>query len=137
MRTLIEKRTVSVLASRKNVPSAANQAHKAFLAAIPQGSVTEFVKADINLHIALVDGLRSPRMSRMYAAIIGEVELCMAQVQTDRLLPVHVMAREHEGILQAIKTGDEALSVTRLEQHIERARTRLLHYREVGISTPS
>ncbi|MGW1668167.1 hypothetical protein [Streptomyces sp. NPDC002324] len=55
---------------------------------------------------SLVDVLGSPRLTRVDASLMGEMRLCMAQVQTYKLLRIIEIADEHPAILTAIADGD-------------------------------
>ncbi|MBU1588514.1 MAG: GntR family transcriptional regulator [Actinobacteria bacterium] len=123
-RAVVESAAMASLARSGSVPAAALAAHRALL-----GS-TEFAHHDIAFHRALVAGQSSPRLTRMHALLMGEIELCIAQVQSAELLTSAEVARQHQGILDAITAGDPdaAASVTR--DHIVGARDRLLGHHE-------
>lgn len=127
-RGFLEREVMLALAKRKRVPQAALDAMERIRHAIDDPSLTRLVQADVAFHQALVDSLESPRLSRMYASIMGEAHLCMAQVQAHRLLHPTIIASEHEGIMTAIKAGNGRLAVRRINAHLERARSQLLGY---------
>ena len=120
-RTLIECAAISALCSGGTIPAEALQAHRALHA-----SATDFAAHDIAFHRALVEGQPSPRLTRMHALLMGEIELCIGQVQAGRLLSAVDVAAQHQGILDAITAGDAPLAELRTRQHIHGARDVLL-----------
>lgn len=128
-RTFLERDVVATLAKRKHVPAAAISALRAFDEAAEAEQLTGIVRADIDFHVALVHALGSPRVDRMYDAVIGEAHLCMAQVQAHRLLSASTIAAEHHAIVDAIKAGRKN-AADLLVHHLESARDRLVGYVE-------
>jgi DNA-binding GntR family transcriptional regulator len=80
----------------------------------------------MRFHTSLVDALESDRTSKIYHGLVSEVKLCMLQLQGQRLLSPAVIAADHQSILDHIAAGDEEGAVTVLDQHLERARDRLV-----------
>lgn len=117
-RAVVESAAVARLDS---IPSAALAAHHELLAA---GS--DFAQQDIAFHRALVAGQSSTRLARMHSLIMGEVELCIGQVQSAHLLSATDVATQHQGILDAIVAGDSARAATLTSEHIAVSRDRLL-----------
>jgi DNA-binding GntR family transcriptional regulator len=64
--------------------------------------IHEFVEADLGFHLALLDSVNSPRLTRLYRAIQGEIHLTM--VQSRRVLGASRIHKEHEAILEAVIT---------------------------------
>ena len=56
-----------------------------------------FAQEDIAFHRALVAGQPSPRLARMHALLMGEIELCIGQVQAHHLLTAREVARAAPG----------------------------------------
>jgi len=121
-RAVIESAAVAGLAA---VPADAMTAHRALLA-----SDEHFAANDIAFHRALVAGQPSPRLARMHALLMGEIELCIGQVQAAHLLTVSEVGAQHQGILDAITAGDAQTASRLMTEHIATSRDRLLsHYR--------
>jgi len=121
-RAVIESAAVAGLAA---VPADAMTAHRALLA-----SDEHFAANDIAFHRALVAGQPSLRLARMHALLMGEIELCIGQVQAAHLLTVSEVGAQHQGILDAITAGDAQTASSLMTEHIATSRDRLLsHYR--------
>jgi DNA-binding GntR family transcriptional regulator len=125
-RILVEEATMRNLAAERRIPVEAEQAHRDLLAHVANDDRAALARDDIAFHRALATGQRSPRLSRMHAIIMGEVELCIGQVQADRLMLPEVIAEHHAAILEAIRVGDVELSGRLVREHIESAREYLL-----------
>ena len=120
-RAVIESAAVAALEA---VPVDAMTAHRALLA-----SDEHFAKNDIAFHRALVAGQPSPRLARMHALLMGEIELCIGQVQAAHLLTATEVGAQHQGILDAITAGDAQTASRLTREHIAGSRDRLLsHY---------
>ena len=120
-RAVIESAAVAALQA---VPVDAMTAHRALLA-----SDEHFAKNDIAFHRALVAGQPSPRLARMHALLMGEIELCIGQVQAAHLLTASEVGAQHQGILDAITAGDTQTASRLTREHIAGSRDRLLsHY---------
>ena len=120
-RAVIESAAVAALEA---VPVDAMTAHRALLA-----SDEHFAKNDIAFHRALVAGQPSPRLARMHALLMGEIELCIGQVQAAHLLTASEVGAQHQGILDAIIAGDAQTASRLTREHIAGSRDRLLsHY---------
>jgi DNA-binding GntR family transcriptional regulator len=126
-RAIIESAAIAGLSRHGTIPAAALAAHRA----LQQRARTEtgFAHEDIAFHRELVSGQPSARLARLHALLMGEIELCIGQVQAHQLLTARDVARQHQGILDAVTAGD-AISAARLtREHIEGTRARLLaHY---------
>jgi DNA-binding GntR family transcriptional regulator len=62
----------------------------------------------------------------MHQLLMGEIELCIGQVQARHLLDAREVARQHQGILDAVTSGDAAAAAELTRNHIEGARDRLI-----------
>lgn len=92
-------------------------------------SAAPLARADIAFHRALVEGQPSPRLARLHALLMGEIELCTGQVQSHRLLALADVVDQHQRILDAVAAGDAERAAQLTRAHIEGARDRLLaHY---------
>lgn len=121
-RAVIEAAAIAALAATGTVPAGAVAAHRALTAS------AEFARHDIAFHRALVAGQSSPRLTRMHSLLMGEIELCMGQVQSAQLLTSEEIARQHQGILDAITAGDPDAAASLARDHIAGARDRLLDH---------
>jgi DNA-binding GntR family transcriptional regulator len=120
-RAVVESAAVAALAAAGSVPVDAMAAHRALLA-----SADRFAEQDIAFHRALVAGQPSPRLVRMHALLMGEIELCIGQVQVSHLLTSEEVAVQHQGILDAISAGDVVVASRLTAEHIAGSRDRLL-----------
>lgn len=119
VRIPIEVGVVGVVAAQGPPPTAASQAVES-LAAVPADAPhSRFVEADLAFHRALVGSVGSPRLSRLYAALSGEIHLTM--VQSRYVLGRDRIVREHREVLEALQGGDAPLAVARMRAHLEGA----------------
>ena len=123
-RVVVETAAVRRLAAGGSIPAEALRAHRELLAVDP--GTGAFARLDAEFHRALVAGQPSPRLARLHAQLMGEVGLCIAQVQARRLLTATEIARQHQGILDAVVSGDADAAAARTVTHIEGALDRLL-----------
>ncbi|MGV8858606.1 GntR family transcriptional regulator [Rhodoglobus sp.] len=119
-RSIVEAAAMAALAEAGAIPAAALAAHRAFTA------TDDFAHHDIQFHRALVAGQPSSRLTRLHELLMGEVELCIGQVQSAQLITAHEVAEQHQGILDAITAGDAAAAERLTRDHILGARDRLL-----------
>lgn len=119
-RAVIESAAMATLARVGTVPAEAIAAHRALTAS------EEFARHDIAFHRALVSGQPSPRLTRLHELLMGEIELCIGQVQAAHLLSASEVAQQHQGILDAISAGDPDAAARLTRDHITGARDRLL-----------
>jgi DNA-binding GntR family transcriptional regulator len=126
-RGFIEREVMTAVAAAGEVPRGAREALTRLqsLAEEPEPMVPEVVESDLDFHRALVDSLGSARLSRLYDSLMGEVHLCMAQVQSHGLLHPGRIAEEHAAILDAIRAKDGERAVAQMNAHLEHARERL------------
>jgi DNA-binding GntR family transcriptional regulator len=117
-RAVVESAAVARLDS---IPAAALAAHRSLLAA-----GADFAQQDIAFHRALVAGQSSTRLTRMHSLIMGEVELCIGQVQAAHLLSATDVASQHQGILDAILAADSDSAARLTSEHIAVSRDSLL-----------
>lgn len=120
-RAIVEAAAVARL---DGIPAAALAAQRALIA-----SGADFAQHDIAFHRALVAGQSSGRLARMHDLIMGEVELCIGQVQSARLLSATEVAHQHQGILDAVLAGDHDRASTLTREHVEISRAALLAHR--------
>jgi DNA-binding GntR family transcriptional regulator len=125
-RAIVETAAVEALARGGRLPADALTAHRSLLERTRDDS---FALDDIAFHRALVRGAPSARLPRMHALLMGEIELCIGQVQAHHLLTAAEVAAQHQGILDAVTAGDAARAAALTRDHIAGSRDRLLaHY---------
>ena len=126
-RAVVESAAVGELATGGTLPAEALAAHRALVAAAsPGGTDDGFATHDIDFHRALVAGQPSPRLARMHSLLMGEIELCIGQVQANHLLTAAEVGAQHQGILDAVTAGDAVLAARLTREHIAGSRDRLL-----------
>jgi DNA-binding GntR family transcriptional regulator len=124
-RAVLESAAVAALSRVGVVPVAAMEAHRALTS-----KRDDFARHDIAFHRALVAGQSSPRLVRLHSLLMGEIELCIGQVQAAHLLTAAEVASQHQGILDAIIAGDLDAAAGLVRRHIEGARDALLEHVE-------
>src|SRR5690554_4179837 len=132
-RAVVEEAALRNLAVAGVVPGGAVSAHRELKIAAESGEPTTYARADIAFHRALVLGQPSPRLARMHALIMGEIELCIGQVDSNRLLTAADVAVQHQGILDAVIEADPELAGSRTREHILTSRNRLLSHKHGDI----
>jgi DNA-binding GntR family transcriptional regulator len=124
-RAYLESEVLRRLASTRTVPGAAIQANLD-IAAVANGSAMDVVEPDMRFHTSLIDAVGNERISRMYRSLVSEVRLCMTRVQSLHLLDTAMILTEHQRILDLIGDGDGAGAAHLLDEHLGRARERLV-----------
>jgi DNA-binding GntR family transcriptional regulator len=124
-RALVEGAALSALARRGSVPADAIL-HNRALAEAPDDA--PFAADDIAFHRALVTAQSSRRLSRMHESLMGEIELCIGQVQANALWRPADIAAQHARVLEAVVAGDADLASRLVREHIETSRDRLLEH---------
>jgi DNA-binding GntR family transcriptional regulator len=125
-RAIIEGAALAKLATGGTIPAEALAAHRALQAGVASGE--PFAALDITFHRALVTGQSSPRLVRMHSLLMGEIELCIGQVQANHLRTASDVSVQHQGILDAVTAGDSALAEQLTREHIAESRERLLEH---------
>lgn len=124
VRIPLETQVVRVLVARGTVPFTAAERAIADLDRLRADSPhSAFVESDLRFHQSLVDAVGSPRLSRLYRGIKGEVHLCM--VQTRHTLGRERIVAEHSGVLAALRTDDAEAAARRMTAHLDGACTSL------------
>lgn len=124
-RARLEKAVLVQLAQARSVPAGALAAQHE-LEQLDGSSGFDIVDPDMRFHMALVDGIGSPRTSRMYSSLVSQVKLCMAQIQGLQLVQPERIIKEHQHLLELIKAGDGAAASSFLDDHLSRPRERLV-----------
>ena len=122
-RIIVEGAALAALARSGTIPAAALDSHRVLLGA---ASDAPFAAYDIDFHRSLVTGQPSARLARMHAMLMGEIELCIGQVQAHHLRTAQEVSVEHQGILDAVTAGDADLAERLTREHIVESRDRLL-----------
>lgn len=125
-RAIIEGAALARLATAGTIPAEALAAHRALQA----GASTDepYAALDVAFHRSLVTGQSSPRLVRMHSLLMGEIELCIGQVQANQLRTAQDVASQHQGILDAVTAGDSEAAERLTREHIEQTRDRLLEH---------
>ncbi|MEP6559813.1 MAG: GntR family transcriptional regulator [Nakamurella sp.] len=105
------------------VPPAAVAAVRDLAEISPSAGHSEFVEADLEFHNALVRAVGSPRLTRLYQTLSGEIHLSM--VQSRHALGRDRIVAEHGGILAALHKGDAVHGESLMRAHLEGARDAL------------
>lgn len=120
VRIPLETQVVRVLVENGTVPVTAAERAIADLDRLgTEAAHSAFVESDLRFHQSLVDAVGSPRLSRLYRGIQGEVHLCM--VQTRHTLGRERIVVEHGGVLDALRAGDAEEAVHRMGEHLDGA----------------
>lgn len=122
-REVVERAAIERLARAGSIPAEALRAHRELLATPDDAP---FARIDARFHRALVSGQPNARLVRMHGLLMGEIELCIAQVQAERVLTPGEIAVQHGEILDAVIAGDAQLAGRLTGAHIRGARDRLL-----------
>jgi len=125
-RSILEEAALASLAADGVVPVAAISAQRALEQAANDNDAGPLARADIAFHRALVEVQHSPRLAKLHALLMGEIELCTGQVQSHKLLAIDDVIAQHRGILDAVAAGDAPLAAALTKAHIAGARDKLL-----------
>lgn len=121
MREPLELHVVTTLA-RRGLPAADAERLLAGLASMrPDASWADRVEAHTDFHVGLVDAVGSPRLSRAYAGVHEEMQLCLAQLQSTYPGPTALLDL-HRQLLDAIRTGDPEQARQEMIDHMKGAR---------------
>lgn len=125
-RAILEEAAIRHLALEGVVPVAALVVHRELLEHVRSDDRAALARADIDFHRELVLGQSSPRLAKMHGLLMGEIELCIGQVQSHQLIRPTDVAEQHQGILDAVAAADLTLAGRLTREHILNARDRLL-----------
>jgi DNA-binding GntR family transcriptional regulator len=124
LRRALELPVVRLLAESKEVPPA-TQAALAALQALPDDAAwRHVVRADLDYHRGLVEAAGNARLARAHADLLGEIALCIAQTGATYERASDV-AREHERLARAIKSGNADRAQRELDAHFAEGIKRL------------
>jgi DNA-binding GntR family transcriptional regulator len=99
-----------------DVPVVARQAVKDFEALGDDASWSDVTDACERFYSALINGARSPRLTRAYEGVSSEVLLCIGLATGRYEYPARVAAQEHGELLRLIESGDLAAAETALTE---------------------
>jgi DNA-binding GntR family transcriptional regulator len=125
-RSAIE-RAAAIMILRKADPGALAElraACEAMTKAAKKKDMDRLSDADLRFHEVLVGQSGSPRLNRMHQTLIVETRMCMTALEDKYRVPA-VLAAEHAAIVDAIEAKDEALTLRRIDDHMQDALTRL------------
>lgn len=134
-RAAVEVAAVELLAATATVPPEAAEAHRDLLEA---GADASYAATDLAFHRSLVRGAPSTRLPRLHDLLMGEIELCIAQVDAHRLRSGDEVAAEHQAILDAIADGAVQDAARLARAHVLSSRDRLVaHYDATHSPSPA
>lgn len=117
IRIPLEEKVLRHLAIRREVPIAAMAAAVDQLRQVAlDAPYSEFVLPDLRFHAVMIDAFGSPRLSKMYESLRGEIHLCM--VQTSTALGHARILEEHAGVLEFAASGDAEAAVQLMHDHL-------------------
>lgn len=122
----IEELAVVRLADRQQVPDAAERALAAMVGASTNRRYADHTQADIAMHRALIEATGSLRLRRMHETVMGEAQLCIAQVRKHDGLDLVALTERHADILTAIRSGNRDAAVAALAADLDGCRRTLL-----------
>ena len=122
----VESQVVQTLAERSYVPLDADRALVLMRMAAEHNLHAEHTEADVALHRALVVASGSERLRRMHETVMGETQLCIAQVRRHAGLDLVALTDRHSAILDAIRSGDPVGAVAALQADLHSCRDTLL-----------
>jgi len=125
-RETFESAAAAHLASEQNLTDEIARAQTSMRQAAEREDFRDQVQCDIDFHWALVRGVRSDRIARMYEVIAGEIHLTMGQYAAHRRTSPTTVVSEHDAIMDAIRAGDVDAARGALADHLGRARERVL-----------
>jgi DNA-binding GntR family transcriptional regulator len=102
----VETQAVRLLAERGLPIGDAQHALARMRLAAAESAYADHTEADVAFHRALVAATESDRLQRMHATVMGEAELCIAQVRRNASTDLGSLTATHTAILEAIATGD-------------------------------
>lgn len=123
-RAIVESAAVERLAVAGTLPAEALAAHRELRAKAALDEPAP--ELDIAFHRAIVAGQPSPRLARLHALLMGEIELSISHVQAGRLLAPGEVAAQHQGILDAVVAGDATDAARLAREHVQASRDRLV-----------
>lgn len=106
----VETQAVRTLAERQLPVGDVRRALARMRLAAAESAYADHTEADITFHKALVAATESDRLQRMHATVMGEAELCIAQVRRNASTDLGLLTARHAAILDAIASGNPDLA---------------------------
>ena len=122
----VETLAVRTLATSRTTPADAQRALNLMRLAAEQSAHADHTEADVAFHRALVAATASQRLQRMHASVMGEAQLCIAQVRRSASTNLTVLTGRHAAILDAITNGEPDAAEAALRIDLEGCRDMLL-----------
>ena len=122
----VESLAVRALAAERRVPEAAQRALTEMRTAAKQGLHVDHTEADVAFHKALVEGTTSARLAKMHQTVMGEAQLCIAQVRRRASVDLDELTARHAAIVAEIRAGHEDGAVVALKADLDGCRRTLL-----------
>jgi DNA-binding GntR family transcriptional regulator len=123
-RVCIEVEVVRRLALAGDAAKRAIAASANALAADEVANNSSIIEPTVGFHLALVSALESPRLIHIYEGVMGEVRLCMVQMQSRKVLRRDVIVNEHKEILNRISVADAEGAAQAMRAHLTNAQDR-------------
>jgi DNA-binding GntR family transcriptional regulator len=124
-RGAIERTAAAIVAQGRSEPAFdALQAIVDRLAASLGGDWNDVITEDLAFHQTLVELSGSPRLNRMFRTLVAETRLCLIRLEPFYDGRSEVVA-EHQGILDAIRSGDLAAVDRLVSLHMDASAARL------------
>jgi DNA-binding GntR family transcriptional regulator len=123
-RVCIEVEVVRRLALAGDAAKRAIAASANALAADEVANSSSIIEPTVGFHLALVSALESPRLIHIYEGVMGEVRLCMVQMQSRKVLRRDVIVNEHKEILNRISVADAEGAAQAMRAHLTNAQDR-------------
>jgi DNA-binding GntR family transcriptional regulator len=127
-RAVIESEFCRRLAVGRRLPPGCRETIVEMRMLTADASPGSFVEPDIKFHKLLAEYTECRRLTRIHAALMQEMHLCMVQVQAYRLLSPDVIISEHVRIADAIEAGDSETAVRIMQQHLDAGRNVLVDF---------
>lgn len=122
----VETLAVRTLAETRTVPAEAQQALNMMRVAAEQALHSDHTEADVAFHRALVAAAGSPRLQRMHGTVMGEAQLCIAQVRRTASTDLVELTARHAAIVEAIREGDGTIAEAAMRADLHGCRDMLL-----------
>ena len=120
LRGLLEDQAVRAIVASGIIPAELSHLAEDMEAIDAVRNWAEYIEADIRFHKLLVESAGSPRLLRLYNAILAEVKLCVYGSRS--FFPLkHENAAAHLRLLRAMEGGDLSEAISILHSHMEQA----------------
>lgn len=120
VRRSLECDAVRTLVEQRARPPRAEQAVRKLESFRKNVEWSAIVDSDLEFHRALIEAVGSSRLVRLYAMLLDEIRLSLAQLRPAYESPA-ALAAEHRALLEAIAAGDRAAAISLLDDHLAQA----------------